>query len=87
MSLSTFLTDKEVKARFLQFFSKPHFRVKVPPLSQIVLLAEPQTEHYALVGTAFDYLMRFHLERLNSSNVVTGRWVAESATLRDYAQS
>ncbi len=72
MSLSTFLADKEVKARFRQEFPKPYFRVKVP------ILAEPQTKHYALVGTAFDYLMRFYLQLLNPKAIVRS-WVAESA--------
>ena len=75
MKTSPFLSDKEVKERFLQEFIKPHFRgVKVP------LLAEPQTKNYALVGTAFDYLLRFYLQHLNPK-AVARPWVAETAVL------
>jgi len=42
------------------------------------LLAPPLTKHYILVGTAFDYLLRFYVERLNP-NAITRRWVAELA--------
>ena len=36
------------------------------------------TAHYALVGTAFDYLLRFYLERLNPK-AITHTWAAEAA--------
>lgn len=39
------------------------------------------TKHYSLVGTAFDYLMRFYVENLNP-RAVTGPWVAEHAVDR-----
>jgi hypothetical protein len=42
------------------------------------LLAPPLTKNYAVVGTAFDYLLRFLVERLNPS-CHTERWVAETA--------
>ena len=41
-------------------------------------MAPPLTKNYSLVGTAFDYLMRFYLQRLNSNSIV-GTWVAEEA--------
>lgn len=42
------------------------------------LQAYPNTDHYALVGTAFDYLVRFELERRNS--LAKDRiWVASTA--------
>lgn len=43
--------------------------------------AEPITKNYPLVGTAFDYLLRFYLEQKNP-NCVTKRWVAETSVLR-----
>ena len=52
------------------------------PLERITLKgdikAPPMTKHYSLVGTAFDYLLRFYLEKENP-NCVTEPWVAESA--------
>ena len=70
MSLTSFLANKDVKDRFRQEFVKPRMRVKKE------LLALPLSKRYTLVGTAFDYLMRFYLERLNP-NAVTKQWVAE----------
>lgn len=43
--------------------------------------AEPVTRHYTLVGTAFDYLLRFFLEHA-STNCVTKPWVAEGSVAR-----
>jgi len=39
---------------------------------------EPKTKSYGLTGTAFDYLFRFKLRRLNPT-ALTKRWVAEIA--------
>ena len=38
--------------------------------------AQPLTENYQIVGTAFDYLLRFFLQRVNG-HAQTSRWVAE----------
>lgn len=71
MSLASFLLDnKDVRDRFRQEFRKPRFAVKKE------LLAPPLTNRFGLVGTAFDYLMRFYLERLNP-DAITVEWVAE----------
>lgn len=70
MSLKTFLNNKDVRARFSEEFSKPKFSVKKE------ILAPPVTKHYSLVGTAFDYLMRFYIEQLNPE-AMTQEWVAE----------
>ena len=52
------------------------------PLSKTLLQGEmkavPVTKNYPLVGTAFDYLFRFYLERENP-NCVTKHWVAENS--------
>lgn len=40
------------------------------------ILAPPLSNRYSLVGTAFDYLMRFYLKWLNPS-AVTSTWIAE----------
>jgi hypothetical protein len=70
MSLTTFLKNRDVKEKFAQQFTKPRFSLKKE------ILAPPITKHYSLVGTAFDYLMRFYLKHLNP-DAVTKRWVAE----------
>lgn len=70
MSLTSFLKNKDVKERFRQEFSKPKFSQNKE------ILAPPITKRYALMGTAFDYLMRFYLERLNPS-ATSKTWVAE----------
>ena len=70
MSLTSFLRTKDVRERFRQEFQKPRFSAKKD------LLAPPLTKRYSLVGTAFDYLLRFYLQHLNP-DAVTGRWVAE----------
>jgi len=73
MSLTSFLQNKDVKERFRQEFQKPRFSMKKD------LLAPPLTKNYSLVGTAFDYLLRFYIERLNPNAVAKGPWAAEVA--------
>jgi hypothetical protein len=70
MSLSSFLEQSDVRARFRQEFSKPKLGENRD------LLAPPLTGNYRLVGTAFDYLMRFYLKMLNPQAVEAG-WIAE----------
>ncbi|MBW8012513.1 MAG: hypothetical protein FVQ83_14955 [Chloroflexi bacterium] len=72
MSLTSFLRNKDVKARFRQEFKKPKFLAKKD------LLAPPLTKRYSLVGTAFDYLLRFYLQHLNP-DALARRWVAENS--------
>ncbi|MBI5000601.1 MAG: hypothetical protein HZB92_03610 [Euryarchaeota archaeon] len=72
MSLTSFIKNSDVKERFLHEFPKPLFNQKKE------LLAPPVTNHYASVGTAFDYLLRFYLEQLNPI-AVSKHWVAEAA--------
>lgn len=70
MSLTSFLKNQDVKRRFSQEFAMPHIvlegELKAPPLSK----------RYSLVGTAFDYLLRFYIEWLNPG-AITAPWVAE----------
>lgn len=75
MSLSKFLERPDIRARFREEFSKPKLRGKPD------LLASPQSRRYGLVGTAFDYLLRFHIQRLNP-DVVHHQWIAEAAVSR-----
>jgi len=75
MSLKTFLDNKDVRARFSEEFPKPKFGLKKE------VLAPPVTKHYSLVGTAFDYLLRFYIKWLNPQAIVQ-EWVAELSTER-----
>ena len=51
----------------------------MPPIRlKANILAQPVTRNFSLVGTAFDYLLRFYLERLNP-NCMKQIWVAEHA--------
>lgn len=80
MSLTSFLNVKEVREKFREEFPKLfNFRVKTP------LLAPPLTKNYQLVGTAFDYLLRFYIKRLNP-NAIESSWVAENSLRRIKAE-
>ena len=71
MSLTTFLkNNKDVRERFRQEFKKPRFSERKD------ILAPPLSRRYSLVGTAFDYLMRFYLKFLNP-DAVSRQWIAE----------
>lgn len=77
MSLTSFLKDSvEVRQRFKIEFV-------MPPLGTTKQLAAPPlTQNYSLVGTAFDYLLRFYVERLNPESK-SGEWIAEKGALCD----
>ena len=70
MSLTAFLKIREVKEKFRETFKRPSMKLEGK------LLAPSQTKNYGLVGTAFDYLMRFILEYHNPT-AITYPWVAE----------
>ena len=72
MSLTSLLKNKDVKDAFKQEFKMPAVKF------QADLLAPPLTNHYGLVGTAFDYLLRFHMKTLNPK-AIEKRWVSESS--------
>jgi hypothetical protein len=72
MSLSSFLEKSDVRARFRQEFSKPKL------VENRNLLAPPLTVNYRLIGTAFDYLMRFQLKARNPQ-AIEQYWVAEDS--------
>ena len=72
MSLTSLLNNGDVKKRFLEEFPKPAFIIKKE------LLAPPLSKNYALVGTAFDYLLRFYIKYINP-NTITRRWIAEKS--------
>jgi hypothetical protein len=47
----------------------------LPPATWGDMVASPTSTNYSLIGTAFDYLMRFGIER-ECDNVITRPWVA-----------
>jgi len=72
MSLTHFVSLPEIRQELEKQFTMPS--LKTPDNIRV----EPKTESYGLTGTAFDYLFRFKLRRLNPS-ALTKRWVAETA--------
>jgi hypothetical protein len=72
MSLTRFLKIHDVREKFTATFPLPRCNLVGS------MLAPPKTENYALVGTAFDYLMRFYLKCINPT-AKTQEWVAEYA--------
>jgi hypothetical protein len=70
MSLTSFIKTKNVRERFAREFQKPRL------VGNREMLAPPLTKNYSMVGTAFDYLLRFYLKRLNPK-AHTQNWVAE----------
>lgn len=74
MSLLTFLQKPDIRKGFREAITKPSFKVNKP------MLAPPLTQNYRMIGRAFDYLMRFYIERLNPKSN-TKPWVAEGAPL------
>ena len=73
MSLTSLLQTKEVRGRFREEFEKPGMEATPS------LVAPPISGRPSQIGTAFDYLLRFVLRRVNA-DVVRGReWTAEAA--------
>ena len=70
LSLTSFLKIKEVKEKFKEQFEMPSLKLEGE------MLVPPQTTNYSLVGTAFDYLIRFILEYHNPQ-AITSSWVSE----------
>ena len=73
MSLTSLLENADVRQRFKQEFQMPKFSVKQE------LVAPPITTRYSTVGTAFDYLLRFVIQKLNPDAIDKGYWVAENS--------
>lgn len=74
MSLTSIIDrDKELRHKIGNAFLRPKLERNRP------LLAEPLTEHYGLVGTAFDYIFRFFLEKINNAKTSSKGWIAEQA--------
>lgn len=73
MSLTSIVkSDKELREKFKSLFIRPKLEKGQE------LLFEPQTKNSSIVGIAFDYLFRFHLERLHV-NCESAEWIASKA--------
>lgn len=72
MNLKEFCQLKDVREKLNKYFPKPSFPVKKK------ILAPPRTKNWALVGTAFDYLLRFFIKKHNPQSQ-TRQWIAEKA--------
>ena len=72
MSFTSLLNIPQVRTIFKETF--PVKGISAKPTG--VIKAPPITKRYALVGTAFDYLLRFFIEKTN--NCITQKWICES---------
>lgn len=71
MSLTSLIKeDKELRQKISDTFSRPKLDKNKP------LLIESNTKHASLIGVAFDYLFRFHLERINKVDTQKP-WISE----------
>jgi len=80
MSLTSFITDRnfqELRDKFKAVFPRPTFPANCEPV------APPLSNNYAIIGCAFDYLVRFILQQRHSSKIKTcNHWVADLAVAR-----
>ncbi len=53
-------------------------KITAPDGQRILIKVEPRTKNYPLVGTAFDYLLRFELQR-RAAHAIAAPWVAQYA--------
>jgi hypothetical protein len=72
MSLTSVIHTKEMRELFKNEFTRPKGKLSAE------IKASPLTKNYSMVGTAFDYLLRFGLKYHNPKSE-TKRWVAETA--------
>lgn len=73
--LTEFIRFGDIRDKIRREFprSKPLYCIKKP------LLAPPITGSYTQVGTAFDYLLRFYLKKINPKAKTKNYWIAEAA--------
>lgn len=73
--LTDFIKIPAIRQKMRNEFTKP--RVSFPPN---LAFTEPRTTNYMQIGTAFDYLFRFLMMRVNTKrNLIHSKWAAESA--------
>jgi hypothetical protein len=78
MSLTSILSYnnkqyQEFRALLEDLFPTPKF------IGETTIKVEPRTKNYALIGIAFDYLLRFSLGKKYKSLVHSSTWVSEEA--------
>jgi len=77
MSLTSILKSsqfRDLKERLREDFPRPKIKLKGE------IIAPPKTKNYGIIGTAFDYLLRFKLEREFKENTESREyWVADRA--------
>jgi hypothetical protein len=73
MSLKKFVELPAIRQAIDKAMSFPRIEGDLP------MRVPPRSNRYPLIGTAYDYLLRFILERTNGAKVVSRRWVAEGA--------
>lgn len=82
MSLTSIIKGKqfqELRDKFKEDFPRPNFDNKSEIISQ------PLTSNNAIVGQAFDYLLRFNLEYKYREKVISdGSWVADTSYRKIY---
>jgi hypothetical protein len=71
MSFTGLLKTPKMRQKFKEEFAKPSLG------RQLQLLVPPQANDPQLVGTAFDYLLRFYIKQQNPQ-AITQPWVAEN---------
>lgn len=71
MSLTSMLKTSDIRQKF-----NKEFPIIENPCFKCELLAAPQTTRYAMIGTAFDYLLRFYIKRINP-HAKEKSWIAE----------
>src|SRR5215216_777286 len=74
MGVKSFITRPPFREKFRSTITRPKGKLDKP------LLAPPLTKNYQLVGIAFDYLLRFYLERINVG-AKTSMWAAEEGVI------
>lgn len=74
MGVNSLITGPPFHQKFRSTIARPRGKLDK------ALLAPPLTANYQLVGIAFDYLLRFYLERMNCSSR-TSVWAAEEGVL------
>ncbi len=72
MSLTSFIALQDVRAKLKTLRPKFTRKLKMP------ISVQPRSTRYQLVGTAFDYMLRFELQR-RAPYAVSREWVAEQA--------
>ena len=77
MGVKSMITRPPFHQKFLSTIMRPNGKLDKP------ILAPPLTSNFQLVGIAFDYLLRFYLERINVGSK-TSEWAAEEGVILLY---